>query len=453
MRGLDRQGGAAHAGPGKTGDNTLTGQHLLAAEHRHAQGGLEVLGGDLELGVRVFQQFDHRLAHQLAQLFLQLTHPGFAGIALDHRTQRGVVDAQAGLGHAGLVQLLGPQVALGDGQLFFGDIAGQADHFHAIEQGPGDRVQGVGGADEQHLGQVQAQVQVVVEEVDVLFRVEGFQQRRGWVALVALAHLVDLVEHDHRVHHLDLLQRLHQLARLGADVGAAVALDLGLVAHAADAEPVERPAQGFGDGLADAGLAHPGRAHQQHDGAADLTLPGADGEELEDAFLDVVEPGVVAVEYLARVLEVELVLAVHTPGQGGGPLQVVAGDGILRRAGLEDRQLAHLFVDTFFRLLGQGLARQALLELLHVGAAVVLGQAQLLLDDLELFLEEEFALVLADLAVYLGGDLVLQAGDLDLLAQHRQDLFHALEHGHAIEHFLQLVASGRGEGGGEVGQW
>lgn len=64
----------------------------------------------------------------------------------------------------------------------------------------------------------------MVEKIDVLLRVEGFQQRRGGVALVALAHLVDLVEHDHRVHYLDVLQRLHQLARLGADVGAAMAL-------------------------------------------------------------------------------------------------------------------------------------------------------------------------------------------------------------------------------------
>ena len=154
----------------------------------------------------------------------------------------------------------------------------------------------------------------MVEKIDVLLRVEGFQQRRGGVALVALAHLVDLVEHDHRVHYLDVLQRLHQLARLGADVGAAMALDLGLVAHATDAEAVERPAEGFGDGLADAGLAHPGRAHQQHDRAADLAFPGANGEEFEDALLDVVQAGMVLVEHLARMLEVEFVLAVQPQG-------------------------------------------------------------------------------------------------------------------------------------------
>jgi hypothetical protein len=67
-RGLDRQGGAAHAGPGQAGDHAGAGQHLLVAEHRHAQG-FQVLGADLDHRVRVFQQLDHGLAHQFAQLF------------------------------------------------------------------------------------------------------------------------------------------------------------------------------------------------------------------------------------------------------------------------------------------------------------------------------------------------------------------------------------------------
>ena len=100
----------------------------------------------------------------------------------------------------------------------------------------------------------------------------------------------------------------------------------------------------------------------------------------------------------ARVPEVELVCAVDAPGDRGGPVQVIAGDRVLRRPGFEDRQLVHLFVDALLRLLGQHLAFQALGELFAVGAAVVLGDAQFLLDHLELFLEEELALVLADLA-------------------------------------------------------
>ncbi len=109
-----------------------------------------------------------------------------------------------------------------------------------------------------------------------------------------------------------------------------MALDFGFVAHAAEAEAVERSTEGFGDGFADAGLAHARRAHQQHDGAADLALVGADREELEDAVLDIVEAGMVVVQHLARVLEVQLVLAVHTPRHRCRPVKVVARDRVLR---------------------------------------------------------------------------------------------------------------------------
>ena len=451
-RRLDWQGCAAHAGPGQAGDHPGAGQHLLVTEYRHAQRAFQVLVADLDHAVGLIQQLDHRLAHQLAQLLLQLTHTGFPRITVDQRTQCAVADGQAVFCDAGFFQLFWPQVALGDGDFFFGDIARQANHFHTVQQRAWDRVQGVGGAHEQHFGQVQAQVQVMVEEFDVLLRVQGFQQCRSRVALEALAHLVDLVEHDHRVHDFHVFQRLHQLAGHSADVGAAVALDLGLVTHAADAETVERPAQGFSDGFTHAGLAHARRAHQQHDGAGDFAFIGAHCEELEDAALDVVQACMVLVQHLARMFQVEFVCAVHAPGDRGGPVQIIARYCVFRRASLEDRQFVQFFIDAFFRLGRQHLAFQALLELLDIGAAVVLGQAQLLLDDLELFLEEKLALVLADLAVHFGGELFLQACDFDFLAQHRQDFFHALEHGHAVQHFLQLVTGGRGQRGGEVGK-
>jgi len=242
----------------------------------------------------------------------------------------------------------------------------------------------------------------MVEEVDVLFRVQGFEQGRGRVALEALAHLVDLVEHDYRVHHFDILERLHQLARLGANVGAAMALDLGLVAHAADTEAIERTAQRFGNRLADTGFTHARRAHQQHDRTADRAFVGTHSEEFEDALFNVIEPRVVGVEHFARVLEVKFVLPQHAPRQRRSPVQIVAGNGVFRRPGFQDRQFVELVINALLRLGRQRLAFKALLELLDIGAAVVLGQAEFLLDHLELFLEEEFALMFADLEVNFG---------------------------------------------------
>jgi hypothetical protein len=127
----------------------------------------------------------------------------------------------------------------GDLHFFGGDVARQTDGFHAVQQWPRNGVELVGGAHEQHLGQVEAHVEVMIQELDVLLGVEHFQQRRGRVALERRADLVDLVQHDHRVGGLGLAQCLDELARQRADVGAAMTLDLGLVAHSAQTEAVE----------------------------------------------------------------------------------------------------------------------------------------------------------------------------------------------------------------------
>ncbi len=91
--------------------------------------------------------------------------------------------------------------------------------------------------------------------------------------------------------------------RQRADVGAAVAADLGLVAHAADADaartsPAERPR----DRLRRASvLPTPGGPTKHRIGPPRVRLQLADGEELEDPLLDLLEVVVVRVEHLARV--------------------------------------------------------------------------------------------------------------------------------------------------------
>ena len=60
-------------------------------------------------------------------------------------------------------------------------------------------------------------------------------------------------------------QRAHQPSRQGADVGAPVPADLGLVAHAAERHAHELASGGAGDRLADRGLAGARRADQRED--------------------------------------------------------------------------------------------------------------------------------------------------------------------------------------------
>ncbi len=299
-----------------------------------------------------------------------------------------------------------------DGHLFARDVAGQVDALHAVEERPGDGIELVGGAHEQHLGQIERQVQVMVEEIGVLLGIQHFEERRGGIAAERCADLVDFVEHDDRVGHPGLLDGLDELAGHGADVGAAVALDFGLVAHAAQAEAVELAAQRLGDGPADGCLAHPRRSDEQEDRTADLALVGAHGEKFDDAFLDVVEAVVVAIQDLPRPLQVQLVLGVPAPGQRRHPVQVVAGDAVFGRTELQDGHLVELVVDAFLRHLGERDALEAALETLQFRRPVVLRDAQFLLDLAELLLEEELALFLGHALLDAFADVRLQARHL-----------------------------------------
>ena len=175
-RGFNGQGGAAHGGPGQTGNNANTTQRLFLAERWRAEQGGQIIRSYADFFYLFFQHAHDGLAHQLGQLLVQAAYTGFPGIALDQLAQGLVTDAQLAFAQPGALQLTRPQVVFGDGQLLFTDITGQADNIHSIQQGAGNTVEGVGGTDEKYLGQVQAQVQIMVKELAVLLRIQCFQQ-------------------------------------------------------------------------------------------------------------------------------------------------------------------------------------------------------------------------------------------------------------------------------------
>src|SRR5204862_2606879 len=110
-------------------------------------------------------------------------------------------------------------------------------------------------------------------------------------------------------------QRAHEPARKRADVRAAMAADLRLVADAAERHAHELAVERARDRLADRGLARAGRPDQREDCAALLVVRDATllpqlahGQVLDDTVLDVAEAGVVGVEHLARVRRIEPLL-------------------------------------------------------------------------------------------------------------------------------------------------
>ena len=285
----------------------------------------------------------------------------------------------------------------------------------------------VGRGDEEHLRQVDRHFEVVVAERVVLRRVEHLEQRRRRVALEAGGHLVDLVEHEHRVHRAGLLQRLDDAAGDRADVGAAVAADLGLVAHAAERDAHELPLHRPRDRLAERRLADAGRADEAEDRPLHVAFQLADGEVLDDAFLDLVEVVVVLVEHAARFDRIEAIF-------GGRPTTAHRAASRCRSGASGTRATPPVMRSRRFDLAhGDGVDRLGQLGVLDALAQlrqlVAFAFAQLLLDRLQLLAQVVLTLRVGHLLLRLRLDLALQLEQRDLARQRRGDRLQLLERG------------------------
>ena len=192
------------------------------------------------------------LAHDVGELALEVPDAGLVRVGLDELGEDLVRDLHV-LGLEPVVlHLLGDQEPARDLDLLLLGVARQLDDLHPVAQGGRDGVEQVGGGDEQHLAQVERDLEVVVLEAEVLLRVEHLEQRGRRVAPEVHADLVDLVEHEHRVVRAGGLDALDDPAGQRADVGAPVAADLRLVVDAAEAHAGELAAHRLRDALAQA---------------------------------------------------------------------------------------------------------------------------------------------------------------------------------------------------------
>ena len=304
----------------------------------------------------------------------------------------------------------GKQVPVGDEHLLVVGVSVETDEVHPVEQWRRDRVGHVGRGEEHHLGQIEVDFEVVVAERVVLGGIEDLEQRRGRIARPpAGRELVDLVEQDDRVHRARLLQRPHEASGLRADIGAAVAADLGLVANAAERHAHELAAHRPGDRFAEAGLADAGRPDEGDDrsfatrGAdpvgvwslvdAAVVAQLAGGEELDDAVLHVAEAVVIGVEHRSCFDEVELVLAALAPRQFEDAIEPRAHPGVLRGLFAHPLEPIEFLGDRRLHAVGR-------VEVVELGAEfaddVVCTLAELLADRVELLAQEPLALLLVD---------------------------------------------------------
>ncbi len=367
--------------------------------------------------------------------------------------QRLVADLDLAVAQAVALDLPGHEVSAGDGQLLVLGVAVEGDDLHPVEQRPGDGVDHVCGGDEQDLREVELHVQVVVAEAVVLGRVEHLEQRRRRIAAPVVADLVDLVEHHDRVEGAGLAQGADQPSRQGADVGAPVAADLGLVADAAQADARELAPQGAGHGLAERRLAGSGGADQGQDHPAlalvhaALAAQAPDRQVLEDALLDLLQAGVVRVEDLAGLVHVQPLVGARVPGQRDHPLQVGADHPGLRAVGLalEPRELA-------LGLHAGRLGHAGGLDALGPVVARLVVLAELPADRGQLAAQQHLALGLVEVLAHVLADALAQprvgeplALGVDRQAQARGDV-DRLEQGElGGERDLRRVAGGVGQ--------
>ena len=113
-----------------------------------------------------------------------------------------------------------------------------------------NRVEQIRRANEQHIGKIERQIQIMIAESVILLGVQDLQQRRRRIAAKIGADFVDLVEHENRIVRTRLLDTLNDAPWQRADVSAPVAANLRFVAHAAERDAHEISAEGAGDGSA-----------------------------------------------------------------------------------------------------------------------------------------------------------------------------------------------------------
>src|SRR5713226_6869998 len=126
----------------------------------------------------------------------------------------------------------------------------------------------------------------MVHEHEVLLRTPTIATNRGGLAAEVHRHFVDFIEHEHWVLSPRFFHHLDDLAGQGADVGAAMAADFRLIAHAAERHTHELAAGRLGDRHSERSLAYARRSDEAKNRALRILDQLADGEKFKDALLD-----------------------------------------------------------------------------------------------------------------------------------------------------------------------
>ena len=91
------------------------------------------------------------------------------------------------------------QISLRNFQLLAIAVTGELDYFHAIAQRRRNWSQLICCADEKDFRKIEGEIEIVIGERIILFRIENLEQRRCRIATIVGAQLVNLVQHHYRI--------------------------------------------------------------------------------------------------------------------------------------------------------------------------------------------------------------------------------------------------------------
>src|SRR5205809_372334 len=307
------------------------------------------------------------LSADVCDLALQVAHSGLARVLTDEFQKCPVrVTNLLRLQPVGL-DLLPDQEALRDLEFFQLGVTRQIYDFHAVLQGPRNRVQHVRGRDEHHHGQIELGVQVMIHEHMVLFRVQHFEQRGRRVPAEIHAHLVHFIEHEDGVPRSGFLHHLNDLARKGADVSTPVASNFRFVPYAAQRQPDKFPSGRVRDRPSQRSLAHAWRPDKAQDGPLRFLDQTAHRQEFQYALFDLFQTVMVFLEDLRGVFHVPDLARLLVPGHCQQTVQVRSRYGGFCRHGRHHLEALNFFHRLLVRVLGHLGGFDLLLQLIQLG--------------------------------------------------------------------------------------
>ena len=314
--GFDKKYFSAYLGPGQSGDNSDFG--LFAAAFAVVDGETQDVFkfGDFDVfvGLGAVGHLYGAAADYLGDSFFELADAALTGVVVDDGGEDFFAEAECFFGESVFAELTRDEVALCNFDFFLEDVTAEVDYFETVEQGGLDGAEGVGSGDEEDVGEVVVEVEVVVVEGGVLLGVEDFEKGGRGVAVVAHAlYFVNFVEDKDGVADARFFDVLKYAARHSTDIGTAMAADFGFVVEAAECDADVFAVHGFGDAFAEGGFAGAWRTYEAEYGAFEVAFELEDGDVFHDAFLDFFHAVVVAVKNFLGVGGAKVVFAVFVP--------------------------------------------------------------------------------------------------------------------------------------------